>query len=293
MSKIFEALKKAGEEGQDILAVFQDEELAPRYEQAAAVSAEQPAAKLPPAPAPPPLEPAPLAYRPHSLRLTVGTPVIPFDGLSPRAADQYRMIRTHILHHPGAPRMLLVSSPTPGDGKTTTAINIACALALKSNTRVLLVDGDLRRPGVAPILGLPEEPGLANILDASASFEDAVAQIVEIPGLFVLPAGKTDCNPTELLDSRRFTDVWATARQAFDYVVIDTSPVSVVADYDLLEKAADGVVIVVRPDHTNRSLAFKALESIPSEKNLGLVVNRALDWFLFRPDHPYYYHDYR
>src|SRR5262249_37778174 len=79
------------------------------------------------------------------VRVPAAAPVLPFDGSHRRAAEQYRLVRTKIVQHPGQPRMLVVSSPAPGDGKTVTAVNIAGALALKNDANVLLMDGDLRR----------------------------------------------------------------------------------------------------------------------------------------------------
>lgn len=157
-----------------------------------------------------------------------------------------------------------------------------------------MLDGDLRRPGIAPLLGIPDEPGLGAVLDGSSSLDKAIMSIAELPGLHVLPAGKTPLNPAELLDSMMWADFHTWARFHFHYVVIDSPPISSVADYELLEKSADGVIVIIRPDHTNRRLALKVLESIPREKQLGVIVNCAMDWVLFKQHHPYYsYSDYQ
>jgi capsular exopolysaccharide synthesis family protein len=217
-------------------------------------------------------------------------PVLPFDGTDSRAAEQYRIIRTKILHHPAQPRMLMVSSPTPGDGKTLTAINLAGALALQEGVNVLLVDGDFRRSSLAESMGLRGSPGLGEILKGSSSLEQALIRTKQIPNLYVLPSGdaSTD-NPAELLASERWRTVVDVFRREFSYIVFDAPPVAAVADYDLLQLACDGVVLVVRLDHTNRRLCQRALDIVPKAKQLGVVLNCVEDWFLWKTQSYYYY----
>lgn len=293
MSRLFDALRKAMADGHatDILPVFGG-----RPEQVI----------TPTAPAAPPRAassagvatgeqqtPEAAVYRSATLHIQAGVPVIPFDGSEPRAAEQYRIIRTRIVHDHRQPRILALSSPTPGDGKTVTTINIAASLALKSAVSVLLIDCDLRRSGIAATLGIAPEPGLAEVLGGTCPLRSAIVRIEELPGLHVLPAGATRANPTELLDSAAWKALCASAREDFHYVVLDSSPVGAVADYDLVQAAADGVIMVVRPDHTNRALSFKSLESIPKEKLLGVIVNCAKDWVLHRTSTYYQYSEYR
>jgi capsular exopolysaccharide synthesis family protein len=288
MSKMFDALKRASEIHNDILKIVDPaDELSSQPERAARHVPLPETAPVSTVSTPKP------AYRVDHLRLSATVPAVPFDGSASRASEQYRLIRTRILHDERNPRLLLISSPTPGDGKSLTAINLAVALALRSDNTVLLLDGDLRRPTIAPMLGLENTPGLGAVLEGTADLQDAVVGIAEVPGLYVLPTGRTQVNPTELLDSERWRNICVTLRQSFSYVVMDSPPISSVADYELLEQVSDGVVIVVRPDHTKRSMAFKVLESVPREKQLGLIVNCATDWLLFRPPHPYYYSEYR
>lgn len=291
MSRLFDALRRMSGPNDPLMAVFKPND-GPATSQdpktAHATEAVRPAVQ--------PLKeatPSDSRYRVEPLRLSAGVPTLPFDGSSSRAAEQYRIVRTRILHHPRQPRILLVSSPNPGDGKTITAVNLAAAIALKSSNTVLLLDGDLRRPNVATMLGVSSAPGLAGVLEGVAALDEAILRVAEVPGLFVLPAGKATVNPTELFDSARWTDALTSFRHTFSYVVIDCPPANTIADYELLEKSADGVIVIVRPDHTNRTLAFKMLEGVAKEKQLGVVVNCATEWFLFKPSHPYYYGEYR
>jgi capsular exopolysaccharide synthesis family protein len=218
-------------------------------------------------------------YRIVSLQVSGVSPVLPFEDAC-RASEQYRMLRTKIIQHPRYPRTIVVSSPLPRDGKSITAVNLAGALSLKGDARVLLVDGDFRHPAIWRQLGLDETPGLGEVLEGRASLEDAIVQAREYPKLFILPAGKPDLNPTELLDSTTFNTIIGQLKQAFKYLIIDSPPIASVADYDLLAAICDGVILVVRPDHTNRQACKKALDSIPKEKCLGVVMNCVQEWFL-------------
>ncbi|HTT60961.1 MAG TPA: CpsD/CapB family tyrosine-protein kinase [Bryobacteraceae bacterium] len=217
------------------------------------------------------------------IQLAESSPLLPYDGSSPRAGEQYRTVRTGLLQNPDAPRVLVVSSCGSGDGKTLSAVNTAGALAMKGETTVLLVDADLRKPGLASALGLPEEPGLAGVLHGDCQLEDAILQTAQFPNLFVLPAGQARRNPAELLDSARWHQLCAVVRKSFRFVLIDTPPIAVLTDYDLVQAVADGVIFVVRPDHSDRNLCLAALEKVNATGKLtGVLVNCAENWFLYK-----------
>jgi protein-tyrosine kinase len=229
-----------------------------------------------------------------SIQLPLTSPALPFGNPSGAAEEQYRVIRTKLLQHPKRPKTIVVSSAAAGDGKSITAINLAGALALKSESRVLLLDADLRRPSIHRHLGIDEIPGLANALAGTCSFEEATISVREIPGLSIIPAGNAVANPAELLDSDRCSQVFTALRNTYTYIIIDSPPIAAVADYDLLQSLADGVVVVVRPDHTNRALLTQALERIPKEKLIGVIMNCVPDWFVTRSsDYGYRYDQYR
>jgi capsular exopolysaccharide synthesis family protein len=216
-------------------------------------------------------------------------PLMPFGEADWAAGEQYRIARTKIVQHPKRPRFIVVSSPAAGDGKSITAINLAGALSLKSEGKVLLVDGDLRRSSICALLGLPETPGLAEVLAGAVSLEAALIQVEQHPGLFVLPAGEAAVNPTELFDSMQWTSVVAALHAHFQYVIVDSPSVGVVADYDLIQAQSDGIVMVLRPDHTDRKLAFKALEGIPKDKIVGVMLNGITEWILQKRKISYYF----
>lgn len=224
-----------------------------------------------------------------TLNLPVGSPVLPFHGGADRAAEQYRIIRTKISHHPGNPRAVLVSSPMPGDGKTINAINLAAALSLQEDSRVLLLDCDFRRSSATKLLGLSATPGLGEVLRNEARLEDSLVRINEYPNLYVLPPGVTSPGPAELLGYARWKALMEVCASEFRFVVIDAPPIGAVAEYELLELACDGVVLVIRQDHTNRQLWRKALETISKEKQLGVILNCTEEWCFWKT-HSYYYY---
>jgi capsular exopolysaccharide synthesis family protein len=217
------------------------------------------------------------------LRVSALSPVFPFEEGHLIAADQYRIIRTKILHSSVKSQLILVSSPSSGDGKTITAINLAASFALKEDARVLLVDADFRRPRISEVLGIGGGKRLEHVLDGLVELPSAVVRAEEIPNLFVLCAGNGTENASELLDSEKWHAVIKQIRSHFTNVVFDAPPIATLADYELLQLACDGVVVVVRPDHTERAGCLKALQTIPGNKLLGVVLNAVEDWWLWKP----------
>jgi capsular exopolysaccharide synthesis family protein len=187
------------------------------------------------------------------LRIAKTAPLFPFDAVNRAASEQYRILRTKIIQHPKRPKMVVVSSASPRDGKTVTAVNLAAALSLKGPT--LLVDGDFRRSTIAKDLGLPETPGLSEYLEGLVSIDEAVIRLEQYSNLYVVTAGNSRCNPAELLESPRWGVFCSAARKNFEHVIIDSPPIPAVADYELLQAAMDGVIVVVQPDHTKRKPA--------------------------------------
>jgi len=226
------------------------------------------------------------------LRIPAPSPLLPFEMGQLKASEQYRILRTKITQHRKQPRLIVISSPDAGDGKSVSVINTAAALSLRSEAKALLVDADLRRSAAHFLLGLPETPGLSEVLQGTATLNEALVHTKEFPNLYVLTAGTTPANPTELLDSAQWPALCAKLHQMFRFVIVDSPPVGAVADYDLIQAACDGIILVVRPDHTNRDLLRKAIEGMPKEKFLGVVLNCVPNWSISREyggDHYYQY----
>lgn len=216
------------------------------------------------------------------VRIRADSPILPFQAGHSREGEQYRIARTKIIQHPDQPQLIVVSSAGPGDGKTVSAINLAGALALKSDARVMLIEADLRRPTMPSLLGLPSQPGLSEYLAGACSLDDAITRVEQFPNLCFIPAGKSQINPTELLDSRRWSAACAEFRRRARFVILDAPPIGTVADFDLIEACCDGVIFVVRPDKTNRKLCLDGLASVPKGKLIGVLMNCVKDWFLVR-----------
>lgn len=279
MSKIFDALRGTSSESAEILsAMLESGASEPAVRQASSV---MPAPPAPPAPAAEAA--APWRTRVVSLAVPASAPLLPFEKTGMPAAEQYRIARTKITHHPRHPKVIVITSPSAGDGKSISSINLAAALGLKADCKVLLVDGDFRRSSIHPLLGLAAAPGLAEVIADHYAFEDAVVQAEQYPNLSILVNGSCPTiNPTELLDSRRWQAFCDMIRARYEYVIIDSPPISMVADFELIQMAADGTILVMRPDHTKRTPALKALEVVPKEKLLGVLLNCVEDWILYK-----------
>jgi capsular exopolysaccharide synthesis family protein len=191
-------------------------------------------------------------------------------------AEQYRILRHTVeqRHRDAGLRVLAVTSPSGSDGKTTTSINVAGALAQARDARVLLLEADLRRPSMLRQLGLDAAgPGLVEaVIDSGVALDDVVRSCPAY-NLDVLPCGKPPLAPYEVLKSPRLLALLEQAREAYDYVIVDTPPVVPCPDYRLLEKAVDGTLLVVAADRTPRGLVDAALGLLDPARVLGLVFN--------------------
>jgi len=203
-------------------------------------------------------------------------------------AESYRALRTSLLLSSlGAPpKVIMVTSSRPQEGKTTTSINTAIVLAQK-DVRVLLVDADLRRPSVHKTLGMGPRSGLSNVLTGSATLQQTVTVSPVLPNLFILPAGTPPPNPAELLASANMRNVLAELRQQYDHIVIDTPPTLSVTDAVVLSPRMDAIILVIRSGQTTKQ-ALRRARDILMQVNAhvtGVLLN-AVD--LTSPD--YYYH---
>lgn len=193
------------------------------------------------------------------------------------AAEQYQGLRLTIerLARSRDMKVIAISSPAAGDGKTVTAINLAGALARGGDDRVLLIDADLRRPSVARQLAMTDAGrGLA---DALANSSIAVTDVVKpLPkfNLDVIPAGTLRSGISQILRSPRLDAFIQEARQRYAYIVLDTPPLLPVFDSALLAKSVDGVLMVVSANQTPRKLLGEALNMLDASKVLGIVFNR-------------------
>jgi protein-tyrosine kinase len=192
------------------------------------------------------------------------------------AAEQFRSLRTRIKHaeQGRAVRAIVVTSPAKGDGKSLTAANLALTMAQEFQQRVLLVDGDLRRPTVHRLFGVNEGPGLADVLMGAADLNQALVAIAD-HHLTVLPAGAPPNHPAELLGSATMRRTLDTLRTRFDRILIDMPPVGPLADLQIVEPMADGLLMIVRAGVTPKPAIERALAGLDMSKVLGLVLNES------------------
>lgn len=189
-------------------------------------------------------------------------------------ADQYRALR-HILErgHP-TKKLIAITSAMAGDGKTTTALNLAGTLSRGAGVRVLAIDLDLRTRSLGNSLGLVvQDPGLVDlILDPDLSLNDVIRRHSQFP-LSVLPAGPALTVPYELLKSPRMAEILAEITHRYDYIIMDTPPLVPVPDFRLIADLVDGFMIVVAAHRTPRKLLEEALGLIDPAKLIGIVFN--------------------
>ena len=200
-----------------------------------------------------------LIYEPHS-----------------QVAEAYRTLRTALTMSKAEqpPKVILVVSGSPQEGKSTTCFNTAMAFAVQGS-RVLYLDADLRRPTKLTTFECAHEAGLTNYLTSTRTVAEVIHQSPAINTLFIAPAGPAAPNPSELIGSRRFANMITELKSQFDYVFIDTPPLLLVSDSQLLSSHADGYLLVLRAEQTTKRLFRRTLSAVTWWKSppLGVVLN--------------------
>lgn len=196
----------------------------------------------------------------------------------PRApvAESFRSLRTNLQYASvDFPiHTLLVTSPSPSDGKTTVASNLGVVLA-QSGRRIVLVDADLRRPRVHKVFDVPNRTGMSNIFVQSPISLDGSLQKTDTENLFIMPSGEMPPNPSELLGSGKMFEILALIREQTDVIIVDSPPVMAVTDSAVLAPRVDGVLLVVKPGVTKLAVAAQAVEQLSrvNANILGVVLN--------------------
>jgi capsular exopolysaccharide synthesis family protein len=207
------------------------------------------------------------------------------------AAEAYRALRTSILlsSFGAPPKVILVTSALPQEGKTTVSANSALVLAQRGS-RVLLLDADLRRPGIQKLFGIKARGGLSTLISGVDKLEDVLMHSTEVPNLWIMPAGPIPPQPAELLSSTLMKEYIARWRNEFDHVVIDTPPCLSVTDAVVLSPDADRVILVARSGKTTKPALRRASELLlqVNARVMGVVLN-ALD---LRSGDGYYHYSY-
>ncbi len=193
-------------------------------------------------------------------------------------AEAYRTLRTNLqfalLQRPNG--VLVVTSPSPGEGKSTSAVNLAVVLA-QGGKRVVLIDGDLRKPSIHRFFGLPNSLGMTSLLlDPGLTPRDGLREIPEVPGLRVLTSGPLPPNPAEVLGSARMKELLAALQADADLVIVDSPPILLVTDAAIAAAEASGTLLVLDSGSTRTDAARKALEMLNKAgiTPLGAIVNK-------------------
>jgi capsular exopolysaccharide synthesis family protein len=204
--------------------------------------------------------------------------------------EGYRVVRTSLNYSwsEAAPRVLIVTSTSPGEGKTLTSVNLAATLGA-SDKKVLLIDADLRKPQAQALLRARRTPGLSDVLVGNAKPSEVIQQHLDGVPFAFLPSGTTVPSPADLLTTRTMPGLLDALRQIYDWIIIDTPPVGAVAEALILAPLSDGVVIVAGAEMVPRKAVLHTLERIADSgaRVVGIVLNRAQI-----EKHSYYYNHY-
>jgi capsular exopolysaccharide synthesis family protein len=191
------------------------------------------------------------------------------------SAEEFRKLKTQIfLRTPRPPHTILVTSTVPREGKTLVAVNLALAISQEIHRKAILVDGDLRKPGIH-LEAHPDPKGLAHYLSNQTPVSEILLNSVA-ENLQIIPAGDSTRKSAELIGSKKMSELLAALRQSGDdtYVIIDSSPILSTSDPMLLSKLVDGIVLVVMGNRTPGESIRRAIRSIDREKIIGIVFNQ-------------------
>lgn len=192
--------------------------------------------------------------------------------------EEYRSLRTHIIHKSQRQKLqaIVIASVNASEGKSVTALNLSWLLAQTDGIKALIIDADLRMPSLTDYLGIETDRGLSDMLVGNARLTDSIIKL-KPSGLHILPGGEARSDVAELLSGPRFRQILEEAREMFDFVIIDAPPLGIFTDANVLINHADGAMLVVRANKTRYSLVDRALENVPRDRMLGVVLNQSED----------------
>ncbi len=205
------------------------------------------------------------------------------------AAEKFRFlgVRLRQLRRSRQLKKVLITSTIPSEGKSMVAANLACALARRKQMRTLLLDGDLRRPSLSQVFGLPRLPGLCEWLEGKPGPMTNIYYLEE-PGFWFLPAGSMLGNPLEVMQSGTLPALMDQLTAWFDWIIIDSPPVLPLADTSVWTRLADGILLVTRQGTTEKRQLQRGLEALEPKKLIGAVLNSSRN-----TAHSNYYYHYR
>jgi capsular exopolysaccharide synthesis family protein len=208
------------------------------------------------------------------------------DSGSP-AAEAFRLLGVRLRHlrRDRPLKKVLITSTIPQEGKSMVAANLACTLALKTQQRTLVLEGDLRRPSLSQMFGLGRNPGISEWIEGDRGLTTSIYHL-EGPNIWILPAGSAPSNALELLQSGRLSSLMDQLTALFDWIIIDSPPVLPLADTSVWMRLADGILLTTRQGTTQRRQLQRGLEAVESKKLIGALVNSSKH----AADSDYYYY---
>ena len=188
--------------------------------------------------------------------------------------EHYRRLRTKLLQeHEARPyRLLMVGSANPQEGKTVTSVNLALSFAMLPSCRVLLVDGDLRKGSLGKWLGVNGPPGLSDLIEGTAALKEVILKSEDLPIHFIL-SGNSKTSPAELLNSPHLKDNFRQMAEQFDVVIVDSPPLNLVTDAQLLAGCCDAILLVARAFSTTRKGFEKMVQDLQPFRIIGTILN--------------------
>ncbi len=194
--------------------------------------------------------------------------------VNPAIVEHYRRLRTKILQARGTQsfRTLMVTSPSPQEGKTVTTLNLALSFAMLPGFKVAVIDGDLRRGSLGKWLGIEDHPGFGNLIEGSATLDQVICKSDDIPLHFIV-AGNSTTAPAELLHSPQLAAHLRRIGEEFTLVLVDSPPVNMLTDTQLIASKCDAVLLVVRAFSTTRKSLEQAARELAPHRIIGAVMN--------------------
>ncbi len=195
------------------------------------------------------------------------------DSGSP-AAEAFRFLGVRLRHlrRDRSLKKVLITSTIPQEGKSMVAANLACTLALRTQQKTLVLEGDLRRPSLSQMFGLGRNPGLSEWLQGEGSLATSIYHLDAL-NLWILPSGSAPSNALELLQSERLSALMEQLTTLFDWIIIDSPPVLPLADTSVWMRLADGILLTTRQGITEKRQLQRGLEAVEPKKLIGALVN--------------------
>ena len=226
-------------------------------------------------------------FKPLALGLTPTARLICYTEKDSPAGEAFRLlgVRLRDIRRTRPLKRILISSSIPQEGKSMVAANLACTLASTPDQKVLLLEGDVRRPALTETFGIRNNPGLCEWLQGESSLMNSIYRLEEL-GFWIMPAGLAPENPLEFLQSSKLSALLGQLSEWFDTIFIDSPPILPLADTSVWARHSDGILLVTRQGKTEKRQLKRGLEAIDHQKLIGAIMNSSRNL----PHSDYYYH---